>query len=64
MGRGHYFQIDLPLQPPMAGQKKIEYGTTIIQPLINADGKWSLAFGCPTPLGIQRMRKSGMVGEG
>jgi hypothetical protein len=61
---GHYVQIDLPLQPPMAGQKKIEYGTTIIQPLVNADGKWSLAFGCPTPLGIKRMRKSGMVGEG
>ena len=61
---GHYVLIDLPAPPPGPGQEKIEYGTTIIQPLVNADGKWSLALGCPTPLGIKRMRKSGLIGEG
>ena len=61
---GHYVRIDLPAPPPRADQEKIEYGTTIIQPLVNADGKWSLALGCPTPLGIKRMRQSGLIGEG
>lgn len=61
---GHYVLIDLAGEPRAEPGDGLALPATVIQPVAEQDGAWSLVFGCPTPEGIARLRRAGLVGAG